>query len=208
MPTEYLTNREWLPGELLMDRNVEGPVDFLDMKYQNCFVENLALCCDLKAAVYIYIYIGSKLCWHNISKPTSEPVCGMCLCVCVCMCECVYVCVHVCVCAWYASWKYNDILGMIFQLHLQGSFLTNWKASCECVLILLWWCWFLGAILIAQTYHVVQQGFHWAIWRYRKIYQTKSKAPSTGQLATQVPGILCTEYGGWFSLSRNETSCC
>ena len=28
MPTESLTNREWLPGELLVDWNVEGRAGF------------------------------------------------------------------------------------------------------------------------------------------------------------------------------------
>jgi len=28
VPTESLTNREWLPGELLVDRNIESPAGF------------------------------------------------------------------------------------------------------------------------------------------------------------------------------------
>jgi len=28
MPTESLTNGEWLPGELLMDQNIKGPAGF------------------------------------------------------------------------------------------------------------------------------------------------------------------------------------
>jgi len=33
MPTELLTNREWLPGELLSELECQRPGWFLDMKY-------------------------------------------------------------------------------------------------------------------------------------------------------------------------------
>ena len=38
MHTESLTNREWLPGELLSGSERQRPGWFLDMKYQTCFV--------------------------------------------------------------------------------------------------------------------------------------------------------------------------
>jgi len=37
VPTELLTNREWLPGELLSGLERRRPGWFLDMKYQTCF---------------------------------------------------------------------------------------------------------------------------------------------------------------------------
>ena len=37
MPTESLTNREWLPGELLSGSEHRRPSWFLDMKYQTCY---------------------------------------------------------------------------------------------------------------------------------------------------------------------------
>ena len=37
VPTESLTNREWLPGELLNGSEHRRPGWFLDMKYQTCF---------------------------------------------------------------------------------------------------------------------------------------------------------------------------
>jgi len=37
VPTESLTNREWLPGELLNGLECQRPGWFLDMKYQTCF---------------------------------------------------------------------------------------------------------------------------------------------------------------------------
>jgi len=37
VPTELLTNREWLPGELLSGSECQRPGRFLDMKYQSCF---------------------------------------------------------------------------------------------------------------------------------------------------------------------------
>ena len=37
MPTESLTNREWLPGEFLSGSERRKPGWFLDMKYQTCF---------------------------------------------------------------------------------------------------------------------------------------------------------------------------
>jgi len=36
MPTELLTNREWLPGELFSVSERRRPGWFLDMKYQTC----------------------------------------------------------------------------------------------------------------------------------------------------------------------------
>jgi len=36
MPTESLTNREWLPGELLSGLECRSLSWFLDMKYQTC----------------------------------------------------------------------------------------------------------------------------------------------------------------------------
>ena len=36
VPTESLTNREWLPGELLNGSECRRPGWFLDMKYQTC----------------------------------------------------------------------------------------------------------------------------------------------------------------------------
>ena len=36
VPTESLTNREWLPGELLSGSERRRPGWFLDMKYQTC----------------------------------------------------------------------------------------------------------------------------------------------------------------------------
>jgi len=36
IPTEPLTNWEWLPGELLVVRNGQRPSWLLDMKYQTC----------------------------------------------------------------------------------------------------------------------------------------------------------------------------
>ena len=36
-PTELLTNREWLPGELLSGSELRRPSWVLDMKYQTCF---------------------------------------------------------------------------------------------------------------------------------------------------------------------------
>jgi len=36
VPAESLTNREWLPGELLSGSERRRPVWFLDMKYQTC----------------------------------------------------------------------------------------------------------------------------------------------------------------------------
>ena len=35
-PTESLTNREWLPGELLSGSEHQRPGCFFDMKYQTC----------------------------------------------------------------------------------------------------------------------------------------------------------------------------
>ena len=40
VPTESLTNREWLPGELLNGSECRRPGWFLDMKYQTCFGKN------------------------------------------------------------------------------------------------------------------------------------------------------------------------
>ena len=37
MPTEQVTDREWLPGELLSGLECRKPSWFLDMKYQTCF---------------------------------------------------------------------------------------------------------------------------------------------------------------------------
>ena len=37
VPTESLTNREWLPGELLSGSEHRRPSWFLDMKYQTCY---------------------------------------------------------------------------------------------------------------------------------------------------------------------------
>ena len=37
MPTESLTNRQWLPGELLGGSERPRPGWFLDMKHQTCF---------------------------------------------------------------------------------------------------------------------------------------------------------------------------
>ena len=37
IPTELLTNREWLPGELLSGSERPRPGWFLDMKYHTCF---------------------------------------------------------------------------------------------------------------------------------------------------------------------------
>ena len=37
MTTELLSNREWLPGELLSGLEHRRPGRFLDMKYQTCF---------------------------------------------------------------------------------------------------------------------------------------------------------------------------
>ena len=37
LPTEWLTNREWLPGGLLSGSEHWRPGWFLDMKYQTCF---------------------------------------------------------------------------------------------------------------------------------------------------------------------------
>jgi len=37
MPTELLTNREWLPGELLGGSERRRPGWFLVMKHQTCF---------------------------------------------------------------------------------------------------------------------------------------------------------------------------
>ena len=39
VPTESLTNREWLPGELLNGLEHWRPSWFLDMKYQTCFYQ-------------------------------------------------------------------------------------------------------------------------------------------------------------------------
>ena len=36
VPTELLTHREWLPGELLSGSECRRPGWFLDMKYQTC----------------------------------------------------------------------------------------------------------------------------------------------------------------------------
>jgi len=36
VPTESLSNREWLPGELLSGSKHRRPSWFLDMKYQTC----------------------------------------------------------------------------------------------------------------------------------------------------------------------------
>jgi len=41
VPTESLTNREWLPKELLSGSERRRPGWFLDMKYQTCFVLSL-----------------------------------------------------------------------------------------------------------------------------------------------------------------------
>ena len=38
VPTESLTNREWLPGELLSGSERRKPGWFLDVKYQTCSV--------------------------------------------------------------------------------------------------------------------------------------------------------------------------
>ena len=38
MPTESLTNREWLPGELLSGLERQSPGWFLDMKYLSCII--------------------------------------------------------------------------------------------------------------------------------------------------------------------------
>jgi len=45
MPTEPLTNREWLPGELLSGSECQRPGWFLDMKYQmlHCALPSLTL---------------------------------------------------------------------------------------------------------------------------------------------------------------------
>ena len=37
MPTELLTNREWLPGELLSGLEHRRPGWFLNMGYQTCY---------------------------------------------------------------------------------------------------------------------------------------------------------------------------
>ena len=37
MPTESLTSREWLPGELLSGSERQRTSWFLDMKYQTCY---------------------------------------------------------------------------------------------------------------------------------------------------------------------------
>jgi len=42
VPTESLTNREWLPGELLNGSEHRRPSWFLDMKYQTCFEQRRA----------------------------------------------------------------------------------------------------------------------------------------------------------------------
>ena len=47
VPTELLTSREWLPGELLNGWECRRPSWFLDMKYQTCvvfFEENVVWC--------------------------------------------------------------------------------------------------------------------------------------------------------------------
>jgi len=36
MPTDLLTNREWLPGELLRGLELRRPGWFLDIKYHTC----------------------------------------------------------------------------------------------------------------------------------------------------------------------------
>jgi len=40
MPTESLTNREWLPGELLSGSECPRTSWFLDMKYQTCYIRS------------------------------------------------------------------------------------------------------------------------------------------------------------------------
>ena len=42
MPTESLSNREWLPGELLNGSEHQRPGWFLDMKYQTCYKVTLS----------------------------------------------------------------------------------------------------------------------------------------------------------------------
>jgi len=46
MPTESLTNREWLPGELLSGPERRRPGWFLEMKYQICAIKNAQICLD------------------------------------------------------------------------------------------------------------------------------------------------------------------
>jgi len=41
VPTESLTNREWLLGELLSGSERRRPSWFLEIKYQSCFYESL-----------------------------------------------------------------------------------------------------------------------------------------------------------------------
>ena len=41
VPTELLTNREWLPGELLNGSERQRPGWFSDMKYQTCYTCNV-----------------------------------------------------------------------------------------------------------------------------------------------------------------------
>jgi len=69
MPTESLTNREWLPGELLgVYQNVEGWAGFLVMKYQTC----LAIDAQRYLLVLEYGY-----CWNveGLSSITVEVQC-------------------------------------------------------------------------------------------------------------------------------------
>ena len=47
VPTESLTNREWLPGELLNGLERQRPGWILDMKYQTCFATLCFLFCNI-----------------------------------------------------------------------------------------------------------------------------------------------------------------
>ena len=64
VPTESLTNREWLPRELLSGSERRSPGWFLDMKYQTCY----------SSAVESFVHLTS-LCRTLYS--VTEPCCSV-----------------------------------------------------------------------------------------------------------------------------------
>jgi len=55
MPTELLTNREWLPGELLVRLERWKPGWFLDMKYQTC-LSTIHPGLTTASTLFVYLY--------------------------------------------------------------------------------------------------------------------------------------------------------
>ena len=76
MPTESLTNREWLPGELLSVSECRRPGWFLDMKYQTCLAQEMGSCLAVDAKRYLLV-LEYRYRWNvgGLSSITAEVRC-------------------------------------------------------------------------------------------------------------------------------------